>query len=127
MTTKIVINTDSDVERDIYFPLESRMAALSAYKNTYIMVVFDCCREEKPKPVRGGGMADEVTLVEGSNFYCIFGCPPSFGVPVESTIAVNFKATLMKYLNETGGVWDHDADTYFREVQKKSSFRVDTT
>jgi hypothetical protein len=48
MTTKIVVNTDTDIERDMYFPLEFRMAALSNYRNTYIMVVFDCCREEKP-------------------------------------------------------------------------------
>jgi hypothetical protein len=48
-------------------------------------------------------------------------------VPVKSTIAVNFESTLMKYLNETGGVWDHDADIYFRDVQKKASFRADAT
>jgi intracellular sulfur oxidation DsrE/DsrF family protein len=49
MTTKIVVNTDSEFEQDWYFALESRMGLLSNYRNTYIMVVFDCCREEKPK------------------------------------------------------------------------------
>jgi hypothetical protein len=72
-------------------------------------------------------MADEFELQKHSNFLCIFGCPPSRGVPVASTIAVNFETVLMKYLNENGGVWDDDFVFSFKKVQKQVSCRSDAS
>lgn len=48
MTTKVVMNSFSDDDLDRYFALESRLSVLANYQNTYLMAVFDCCREVKP-------------------------------------------------------------------------------
>jgi hypothetical protein len=45
MTTKVALNSSSEVDNERYWALESKMQILSAYKNNYTMVVFDCCRE----------------------------------------------------------------------------------
>jgi hypothetical protein len=46
-TTKIVLNEDEPLFR--YFDLEQKLSVLSKYHNTYIVSVFDCCREVLPK------------------------------------------------------------------------------
>jgi len=53
-TTKIVCNEEEKNFR--YFPLESKLSLISKYQNTFIVSIFDCCREQLPKEdLRGMG------------------------------------------------------------------------
>lgn len=45
-TTKIVLNEEDAQFR--YFSLEANLFIASRYNNTYIVTIFDCCREELP-------------------------------------------------------------------------------
>lgn len=45
-TTKIVLNESELVNR--LWSLENKLSIASKYKNTYIVSVFDCCREVIP-------------------------------------------------------------------------------
>lgn len=45
-TSKIVVNEKHDEDR--YFPIESKLSIYSAYKNVYIILILDCCREVVP-------------------------------------------------------------------------------
>lgn len=57
-TTKLVVNEeDADLR---YFPLESKLSILSGYRNTYIVTIFDCCREKLPKEEQRGEGVDTV-------------------------------------------------------------------
>ena len=101
---------------------------LSGYKNTYIVTIFDFCREELPKDeIRGGG--EQEAEVKRQNFYVTFGCPPSQGVPAKSTIVENNIYCINQYLNENGGILVLlTALEYFKsDYETNSSERKDTT
>jgi hypothetical protein len=58
-TTKVICNEEELEFR--FFNLESNLSLLSAYQNTFVVTVFDCCREEMPKEaLRGGAGETEV-------------------------------------------------------------------
>lgn len=42
-TTKIVMNEEELNFR--YFPLEAKLSNISKYQNSFIVTIFDCCRE----------------------------------------------------------------------------------
>lgn len=82
---------NADRKEDRYFPIESILFNLATYQNTYILSLFDCCREEMPaseKQTRAMGLMEEVTQSEQHNFVCLFGSAPGRGVPAQSTLAV---------------------------------------
>ena len=66
---------------------------------SYIVALFDCCRE-RITDIAQRGAGEEEEDEEGSqnheNFIITFGCPPTEGVPAKSTIA----KTYMKYLKQ---------------------------
>lgn len=43
-TTHIILN-ETDATNDRYYPLQQKLKLLSGYRNTFVMAVFDCCRE----------------------------------------------------------------------------------
>lgn len=73
------------------YPLEKQLRILATIANSYIVAVFDCCREKLPGQSRGGGDEDEEVKTQATtNLVMTFGCPPSDGVPDKSTIAIAF-------------------------------------
>lgn len=52
-TTKIVLNSEDKIEQ--IWPLESKLSVITSYQNTYLVSIFDCCREEIPKEDMRGG------------------------------------------------------------------------
>lgn len=51
-TTHIVLN-EADAFSQRYFPLQKKLTVLKGYHNTFIVGVFDCCREAITVPTRG--------------------------------------------------------------------------
>ena len=88
---------DSKKKNPLY-NLESRLRSLGDLDNSYVIGIFDCCREAydegmfPPMASRGGDGNDErETMVEkGQNVFLIFGCPSNKGVPATSKIASQF-------------------------------------
>ena len=74
------------------YPIESQLRALASNPNSYVVALLDCCREKIPSAMRGGFAADDAAPEEvpGVNWIISFGCSPSSGTPVKSTIAVNY-------------------------------------
>ena len=56
-TTKVICNEEELVFR--FFNLETNLSLLTAYQNTFVVAVFDCCREQMPKEAQRGGADDE--------------------------------------------------------------------
>ena len=90
--------------RSVYFSLEQMARALANSPGTYVMVQFDCCRDEvNPKEwqkeerkletgedARGEyGLISE-KLKKTSNLIVTYGCEPQRGVPTKSTLVNAF-------------------------------------
>ena len=76
------------------FNLEAKLRALGNLDNSYVIGIFDCCREAykqemfPPVESRGGNANEEREVVEkGRNVFLIFGCPSNKTVPATSKIA----------------------------------------
>lgn len=50
--THIVMNEEDSFSQR-YYPLQKNLTVLKGFHNTYIVVVFDCCREAITVPTRG--------------------------------------------------------------------------
>lgn len=86
-TTKAMLNGKR------HYPLEKSLRNLAKCDGSYVMGVFDCCREKLDPNLatRGGGgamdideedMDDAVNLEDSQeNFIMTYGCQPSSGVP----------------------------------------------
>ena len=89
-----IILPDSSKKIPLY-NLENRLRAMGQEDNSYVIGIFDCCREaynEDNFPLvvtRGGdGNEERDEVVEtGQNVFLIFGCPSNRGVPATSKIA----------------------------------------
>jgi hypothetical protein len=101
-TTKIVLNEEDSEFR--YFSLEANLFIASRYENTYIVTIFDCCREELPTEELRGGEENNSKATKQSNFYVTYGCPPTKGVPAKSTIVTSYTKCLKQNLNKQNGV-----------------------
>ena len=77
------------------YNLEARLRAMGEEDNSYVIGIFDCCREAydegmfPPVATRGGDGNEERDIVveKGQNVFLIFGCPSNRGVPATSKIA----------------------------------------
>ena len=77
------------------YNLEARLRAMGEEDNSYVIGIFDCCREAYdeamfPKVQTRGGDGNEeneVPVDKGQNVFLIFGCPANKGVPATSKIA----------------------------------------
>ena len=85
-----------DASRKIpLYNLEARLRAMGEEDNSYVIGIFDCCREAydernfPPVETRGfdGNEEQEVVVEKGQNVFLIFGCPSNRGVPATSKIA----------------------------------------
>ena len=80
------------------YNLEARLRSLADLDNSYVIGIFDCCREAydesmfPPVATRGGDGNEEreVMVEKGKNLFLIFGCPSNRGVPASSKIAYQF-------------------------------------
>ena len=77
-------------------------------EGTYVVALFDCCREkmtvaevQQGKKVkvdgRGGGLMEEepdYSVAKARDLMIVFGCPPNSYTPAESTLTVGFFQTL---------------------------------
>ena len=78
------------------YPMEKMLRSIAKMDGSYVMGLFDCCRERiVAEPSRGGGEADDDGMAaagnslpeQQENFIITYGCPPTEGVPAKSTIA----------------------------------------
>ena len=83
------------------FPLEQQVRTLSKQAGSYVVALFDCCRErvKVPKAMSSAahGGADE-------NFIITFGCPPTATVPARSTIARAYFTFLRDAADDEGAI-----------------------
>ena len=78
--------------------MEARLRALGNLDNSYVIGIFDCCRDAyderifPPKADRGGigNATRDVEVEKGRNVFLIFGCPSNKSVPAKSQIASQF-------------------------------------
>ena len=82
------------------------LRSLAKADGSYVIALFDCCREKIPPEVSRGMGAEEEDGLEAAagaipenheNFIMTYGCPPTEGVPAKSTIAKSY----MKYLKQS--------------------------
>lgn len=91
------------------YPLESQLRAISNVENSYIVALFDCCRERISdnlrQVLRNSGAQETPDEDDGGvNLIISFGCKPSSGVPGKSTIAVNYFEHLQRMAGTDGSV-----------------------
>ena len=109
-------------EKKRYYKLERMARSLSTYKGSYIITIFDCCREYVPPPssnTRGlNNFEDEVSVPDeyshsDTNFIIINGCAPNKTVPGYSFIAKGFFNELQKCKTASGTVLIPDFNQKF--------------
>ena len=75
------------------YPLEKILRDIACTDGSYVMALFDCCRERLPQEeMRGRSTYDEDEDIlnepkNEENLIITFGCMPSAGVPAKSTVA----------------------------------------
>ena len=86
-------------ERIPLYNLENRLRALGTLDNSFVIGIFDCCRDAYDESIfppvanRGGDgnqNKEDVALEKGREVFLIFGCPSNRGVPAASKIASQF-------------------------------------
>ena len=93
------------------YPIEKMLRSLAKAEGSYVVALFDCCRERlAPGASRGAeteqaGMLDVQSNTETTtNFILTYGCPPSEGVPAKSTIAHAYIKYLKKAADPQGRI-----------------------
>ena len=100
------------------FPLEKYLRIIGRMDQSYVIGLFDCCREKIAEgDFRGGKKIDLDSLMNEleendpsseqtmhTNYLVTFGCPPSKGVPAKSTIAVAYFKFLKKSADDKGRI-----------------------
>ena len=102
-TTQIVLNDTSKT----FYPMENIARVFSEIPNAYVMVVFDCCRENlnDPKFRSGGGVTEqESDPVAYRNLILINGCPPNREVDAKSSIATELFTKLESFKDSNGTI-----------------------
>ena len=95
------------------YPLEKMLRTLAKADGSYLVAVFDCCREKVEQQAMRGLKADTEGLEHDGdewigqpkdsqeNIIITYGCQPSAGVPQKSTIA----NTYFRYLRKSAKVF----------------------
>jgi len=83
--TKVVLNDTAKP----YYPLENMARVFSAIEGAYVMVIFDCCRENRNKPEfrAGNDVQEQDNRSTYRNLILINGCSPNKKVDAKSSIA----------------------------------------
>ena len=91
-----IVMPDKSMKIPLY-NLEGRLRSLGGLDNSYVIGIFDCCRDKYTEDIfhhevvkqRGepGTEKQEVIVEKGRNVFLIFGCPQNKSVPAESKIA----------------------------------------
>ena len=115
-TTFAVCNHATKIFK-IRFPLEKSLKTLSKNPGTYVCGIFDCCREQLPKAMRGEFIQPPDEYFESNdyiNYIFWFGCAPNSGVDANSTIAIDFFKELRRVANPADGtvILPHDMLTW---------------
>ena len=72
------------------------LRSIAKAQGTYVVGLFDCCREKMAAATQRGLGANSAGIIDVSgggnaetqeNFIMTYGCPPTEGVPAKSTIA----------------------------------------
>jgi len=79
---------NSDVKVETKFPFEQFARTLSTYPDSYVVCIFDACREDMPDALRGKNAADDDE--SPGNLIMVLGCPPGGSVQAESSAIVEF-------------------------------------
>ena len=67
------------------YNLENKLRTLGSQENSFVIGLFDCCREPyndksqsmfKPKATRGVNEEKKEEVEDSNNVFLIFGCPP---------------------------------------------------
>ena len=88
--------------------MEKMLRSLAKADGSYVMALFDCCREKiVSQETRGLGSEEEEAFImdipeSHENFIITYGCPPSEGVPAKSTIAKAYIKWLKKSASSDG-------------------------
>ena len=107
------------------YPLERQLRIIAKADGSYVMCMFDCCRDMiKNATKRGDGDGDDFDMDEGishQNFVGTFGCQPSDGVAQKSTIAKGYFRCLrmMAKQNKVGQIKLPEAIQLFKGTDKK--------
>ena len=79
---------NSDVKPETKYPFEQSVRILSTYPDSYVVCIFDACREEMPDALRGKSAVDNDD--DPGNLIMVLGCPPGEFVEAESSAIVEF-------------------------------------
>lgn len=99
--TAIVCNEEFPEMR--YWPMERNIAAMSAYKNNFVLALFDCCREQVSPELCKGGLDIQSEQLEKGQLYQTFGCQATQGVKLNSTIAANYVESILSKVDKATG------------------------
>ena len=104
-------NLQLQLNEERLYPIERMLRSLAKGDGSYVVALFDCCRERIIAEKQRGVIADEddaiatagMVLPEShENFIITYGCPPTEGVPAKSTIAKAYVKYLKKSANPEG-------------------------
>ena len=103
-TTQFVLNDTAKT----FYPMENIARVFAEIPDAYVMVVFDCCRENlnDPKFRSGGGVQAEQESDPAAyrNLIMINGCPPNRGVEAKSSIATELFTKLESCKDSNGTI-----------------------
>ena len=87
------------------------LRSLAKADGSYVVALFDCCRERiVAGATRGAGTGEGGTMdlcanaENDENFVITYGCPPTEGVPAKSTIAHAYIKYLKKAADPQGNI-----------------------
>ena len=111
---------DANSKKPLY-NLEARLRALGNLDNSFIVGIFDCCRDAfdqsifPPAVTKGivGKQNTEVETEKGRNVFLIFGCPSNKSVPATSKIATQFFEIIQQAKAENECILLPDAANFF--------------
>ena len=82
------------------YPLEMQLRTLARVPSSYVVAIFDCCRQNMSAAMRGVTDPEDIKLGlkedDDINLYMSFGCAPSDSVPAKSTLVENYFLHLRK-------------------------------
>ena len=89
------------LEKDMYYPIVTKLRAISLREHCYVLCILDCCRKTKPAPValpKEDHDENDVKEIRGKqpdmrnkyNLIVIFGCQIANAVALLSNLSEDF-------------------------------------